>query len=131
MALRQLGLELPRDQAHIWVADDYLNHPGLPGGWTEKATQDGRVYYQNKRLGITSWFHPLLLYYRGLVYMEQQGARIIRQRQQQSGPPSHQDLEQMARYLSCDLAAEPDIAPLMAQASNQEDPDHLPCPYAP
>ena len=39
----------------------------LPTYWEEHTTEEGDVYFHNKKLDITTWNHPLDEYYRDLI----------------------------------------------------------------
>ncbi|CAG9466071.1 unnamed protein product [Pedinophyceae sp. YPF-701] len=111
-----LGLDPVYDAQHMYLCDEILNAK-CPRGWVEFRDADGLPYYYNEATKATQWEHPLLDFYRAVVFMLKGGAEKLKQAAFKT-PPTPLEARDMAQYLGIDPVKEPDLVDIAKAAVN-------------
>ena len=79
-----LGMELPADEALLWIAKQGLKAP-LPENWKACKSEKGELYYFNFKSGQSIWDHPMDEHYKEMLKREREKKKN-EQRAQPSEP---------------------------------------------
>ena len=79
---RYLGMDLPKDNEFLWIAQAAMAAP-LPPPWLQLTAEDGQPYFVHSTTQQTQWEHPLDCYHRDLYL------RVRADREARRGAPTH------------------------------------------
>ncbi|CAM9779321.1 unnamed protein product [Ascophyllum nodosum] len=105
-----MGMVLPEDEQHLWIAEESLFAP-IPEGWVRLEDEDSRhSYYYNQASGNSTWDHPRAKFYIDLC-REKKGMDRSRRSLDQASPlmppqPPPRTLSSCAP-LSCGISSVP------------------------